>query len=101
VEALQRGALAEAAAALAEAVRLDPGDAHAHSFLGHALQRQGRLADALAAFERATKLDPLQSRPVRALARLHARAARHYSERAAALNPLDDRPQGPEGADRP
>ena len=104
VEALQRGALAEAAEALTEAVRLDPSDAHAFSFLGHALQRQGRLADALAAFERAASLDPLQSRPVRALARLHARAARHYGERAAALNPLDDRPQGPEGrqeADQP
>jgi tetratricopeptide (TPR) repeat protein len=103
VEALQRGALAEAAAALAEAVRLDPNDAHALSFLGHALQRQGRLADALAAFERATSLDPLQSRPVRALARLHSRAARHYAERAAALNPLDppDSPPVPEGSDRP
>jgi tetratricopeptide (TPR) repeat protein len=101
VEALQRGALAEAAEALAEAVRLDPGDAHALSFLGHALQRQGRLTDALAAFERATSLDPLQSRPVRALARLHGRAARHYGERAAALNPLDDQPQSPEGSDRP
>jgi tetratricopeptide (TPR) repeat protein len=104
VEALQRGALAEAAESLTEAVRLDPSDAHAFSFLGHALQRQGRLADALAAFERAASLDPLQSRPVRALARLHARAARHYNERAAALNPLDDRPQGPEGrqeADQP
>jgi tetratricopeptide (TPR) repeat protein len=100
VEALQRGALAEAAEALTEAVQLDPSDAHALSFLGHALQRQGGLADALAAFERATSLDPLQSRPVRALARLHARAARHYGERAAALNPLDP-PQGPEGADRP
>lgn len=100
VEELQRGALAEAAEALTEAVRLDPSDAHALSFLGHALQRQGRLADALAAFERAASLDPLQSRPVRALARLHARAARHYSERAAALNPLDP-PQGPEGANRP
>ena len=93
--------MAEAAEALTEAVRLDPSDAHALSFLGHALQRQGRLADALAAFERATKLDPLQSRPVRALARLHNRAARHYSERATALNPLDDRPPGPDGADRP
>jgi hypothetical protein len=101
VEALQRGAPAEAAAALAEAVRLDPTDAHALSFLGHALQRLGRLADALAAFEQAANLDPLQSRPVRALARLHARAARHYSERAAALNPLNDLPQGPEGSDRP
>jgi tetratricopeptide (TPR) repeat protein len=101
VEALQRGALAEAAEALAGAVRLDPGDVHALSFLGHALQRQGRLAEALAAFERAASLDPLQSRPVRALARLHARAARHYAERAAALNPLDDLPQGPEGSDRP
>lgn len=104
VEALQRGALAEAAEALAEAARLDPSDAHALSFLGHALQRHGRLTDALAAFERAASLDPLQSRPVRALARLHARAARHYGERAAALNPLDDRPQGPEGrqeADQP
>ena len=101
MEALQRGALAEAAEALAEAVRLDPGDAHSLSFLGHALQRQGRLAEALAAFERATGLDPLQSRPVRALARLYARAARHYGERAEALNPLDDRPQGPEGSDRP
>jgi tetratricopeptide (TPR) repeat protein len=98
VEALQNGALAEAAEALAAAVRLDPGDAHALSFLGHTLQRQGRLADALAAFERATSLDPLLSRPVRALARLHSRAARHYAERAEALNPLDDRPQGP---DRP
>ena len=101
VEALQRCALAEAAGALAEAVRLDPGDAHAFSFLGHALQRQGRLADALAAFERAASLDPLQSRPVRALARWHSRAARHYAERAAALNPLDDLPQGHEGPDRP
>ena len=101
MEALQRGALAEAAEALAEAVRLDPGDVHALSFLGHALQRQGRLAEALAAFERAAGLDPLQSRPVRALARLHARAARHYAERAAALNPLDDPPQGPKRADRP
>ena len=101
VEALQRGALAEAAGALAEAVRLDPGDAHAFSFLGHALQRQGRLADALAAFEQAASLDPLQSRPVRALARLHARAARHYAERAATLNPSDDLPQGPEGVERP
>ena len=98
MEALQNGALAEAAEALAAAVRLDPGDAHALSFLGHTLQRQGRLADALAAFERATSLDPLLSRPVRALARLHSRAARHYAERAEALNPLDDRPQGP---DRP
>jgi len=89
VEALQRGALAEAAEALTQAVQLDPGDAHALSFLGHALQRQGHLAEALAAFERATSLDPLQSRPVRALARLHSRAARHYGERAAALNPLD------------
>jgi cytochrome c-type biogenesis protein CcmH/NrfG len=70
-------------------VRLDPDDAHALSFLGHALQRQGRFGDAMAAFERATSLDPLQSRPVRGLARLHARAARHYAERAAALNPLD------------
>ncbi len=103
IEALQRGALAEAAEALAEAVRLDPGDAHAFSFLCHALQRQSRLADALAAFERATTLDPLQSRPVRALARLHARAARHYAERATALNPLDrlDPLQGNEGTDRP
>jgi len=92
VEALQRGALAEAAEALAEAVRLDPGDAHALSFLGHALQRLGRLADALAAFERAANLDPLQSRPVRALARLHARAARHYTERAEVLNPIDALP---------
>ncbi len=84
-------------------MRLDPNDAHAHSFLGHALQRQGRLTDALAAFERATSLDPLQSRPVRALARLHARATRHYAERAAALNPLDppEGPQVPEGPDRP
>jgi len=98
VEALQHGALAEAAEALAEAVRLDPGDAHAHSFLGHALQRQGLLADAVTAFERATRLDPLQSRPVRALARLHARAARHYGERAAALNPLEDLPRGRESS---
>ena len=89
IGALQRGAFAEAAEALAEAVRLDPDDAHALSFLGHALQRQGRFGDAMAAFERATSLDPLQSRPVRGLARLHARAARHYAERAAALNPLD------------
>jgi tetratricopeptide (TPR) repeat protein len=103
VEALQRGALAEAAEALTEAVQLDPGDAHALSFLGHALQRQGRLADALAAFERAASLDPLQSRPVRALARLHSRAARHYAERAAALNPLasPESPPVPEGSDRP
>lgn len=96
VEALQHGAHAEAVEALAEAVRLDPGDAHALSFLGHALQRQGRMGDAQAAFERAASLDPLQSRPVRALARLHARAARHYAERAVALNPLDDLPQAPE-----
>jgi len=101
VEALQRGHLAEATAALAEAVQLDPSDAHAHTFLGHGLQRQGQLADALAAFERATSLDPLQSRPVRALARLHARAARHYAARAEALNPLDpheliDPPREPE-----
>ena len=99
-EALQRGARAEAAGALAEAVRLDPSDAHALSFLGHALQRQGRLADALAAFERAASLDPLQSRPVRALGRLHARAARHYGERAAALNPLDP-PQERQEAEQP
>jgi tetratricopeptide (TPR) repeat protein len=98
VEALQRGALAEAAEALTQAVQLDPGDAHSLSFLGHTLQRQGRLAEALMAFERATSLDPLQSRPVRALARLHARAARHYGERAAALNPLDDLHQGIEGS---
>jgi tetratricopeptide (TPR) repeat protein len=101
VEALQRGHLAEATAALAEAVQLDPSDAHAHTFLGHGLQRQGQLADALSAFERATSLDPLQSRPVRALARLHARAARHYAARAEALNPLDpheliDPPREPE-----
>lgn len=101
VDALQRGALAVAAEALAEAARLDPADAHAHSFLGHALQRQGRLAEALAAFERAASLDPLQSRPVRALARLHARAARHYADRAATLNPIDDLPKKPEGSDRP
>jgi uncharacterized protein (TIGR03032 family) len=101
VDALQRGALAVAAEALAEAARLDPSDAHAHSFLGHALQRQGRPLDALAAFEQAASLDPLQSRPVRALARLHARAARHYAERAATLNPIDDLPQEPEGVERP
>jgi hypothetical protein len=35
---------------------------------------------------------------VRALARLHARAARHYSERAAALNPLEDLPRGRESS---
>jgi tetratricopeptide (TPR) repeat protein len=101
VDALQRGALAVAAEALAEAARLDPSDPHAHSFLGHALQRQGRPLDALAAFEQAASLDPLQSRPVRALARLHARAARHYAERAATLNPIDDLPQEPEGVERP
>jgi tetratricopeptide (TPR) repeat protein len=101
VDALQRGALAVAAEALAEAARLDPSDAHAHSFLGHALQRQGRPLDALAAFEQAASLDPLQSRPVRALARLHARAARYYAERAATLNPIDDLPQEPEGVERP
>lgn len=70
VEALQRGALTEAADALTEAVRLDPGDAHAFSFLAHCL---------------------------------HARAARHYGERAAALNPLErlDPLPVPEEAERP
>jgi hypothetical protein len=35
------------------------------------------------------------------VARLHSQAARHYSERAKALNPLNDLPQGPQEPDRP
>lgn len=88
VEALQEGAMAEAAAALSEAVRLDPKDPHALSFLGHCLLLQGHRGRAQQAFEQAMALDPLLSRPVRALARLHRQAAAHYGKRAAALNPL-------------
>jgi tetratricopeptide (TPR) repeat protein len=89
IAALQKGAMEEAAEAFSAAVRLDPGDAHALTFLGHCLQRQGRMREAQASFERAISLDPLLSRPVRALARLHRRAADAYARRAAELNPLD------------
>lgn len=88
VEAIQRGDFASACLAFAEAVRLDPSDAHATSFLGDCLLRQGRLPLAREALERAIALDPLLSRPVRALARLHRTLAQHYSEQAAQLNPL-------------
>jgi tetratricopeptide (TPR) repeat protein len=67
VEALQAEDLARAEAAFREAVRLDPGDPHAHAFLGLCHLRQGR--------------------PVRALARLHRQAAEHYGQLACQLNP--------------
>ena len=80
-------------------MRLDPNDAHAFSFLGNALQRQSPMADAMAAFKRASSLEPLRLRSVCALVRLHARAASHYGERAAALNQPDP-PVGRQAADQ-
>src|SRR5262249_20702681 len=48
--------LADAEAALREAVRLAPEMAEAHCNLGHALRRQGRFADALAPLRRGNDL---------------------------------------------
>jgi tetratricopeptide (TPR) repeat protein len=87
VEALQAEDLVRAEAAFREAVRLDPGDPHAHAFLGLCHLKQGRPGQAQAALERASALDPLLSRPVRALARLHRQAAKHYGQLACQLNP--------------
>jgi tetratricopeptide (TPR) repeat protein len=55
----------EAASALAEAVRLAPGDAEARLGLAQALVATGRGAEAAAAFEQALRLDPraLEGRP--------------------------------------
>ncbi len=88
IRAMQADDFAQAEAQFAAAVRLDPGDATAHSLLGHCLLKGGRLPLARQALERACVLDPLLSRPVRALARLHSGLARHYAQRAAELNPL-------------
>ena len=94
VDALQAEDLARAEAAFREAVRLDPGDPHAHAFLGLCHLKQGRAGLAQAALEQASVLDPLLSRPVRALARLHRQAAEHYGQLACQLNP-------PEGSGPP
>ena len=88
IGALQRGELTQAITEFAAAVRLDPTDATAYSFLGHCLMNEGRLTLARKALERAMALDPLLSRPVRALARLHSALAQHYTQRATGLNPL-------------
>ncbi len=90
IEALQSGDITQACIAFTAAVRLDPSDAHAYSFLGHCLMKQGRLPMAREALERAMGLDPLLSRPVRALARLHRTVAEQYAQRAAQLNPLPE-----------
>jgi tetratricopeptide (TPR) repeat protein len=87
VAALQTNDMAQACAAFSNAVRLDPSDATAYSWLGHCLLRQGRTGLARQALERAMALDPLLSRPVRALARLHGALARQHTQRAAQLNP--------------
>lgn len=88
VAAVQINDMAQACAAFSNAVRLDPTDATAYSWLGHCLLRQGRTGLARQALERAMALDPLLSRPVRALAKLHSTLAGQYQQRAAQLNPL-------------
>ncbi len=93
IEALHQGDITQACIAFTAAVRQDPSDAHAYSFLGHCLMKQGRLPMAREALERAMGLDPLLSRPVRALARLHRAVAQQYTQRAAQLNPLPDMAQ--------
>ncbi|MFO0929860.1 MAG: tetratricopeptide repeat protein, partial [Gemmataceae bacterium] len=55
---LQRGNLSAAAAALANAVRLDDGLVEGHVNLGIALYQLGRQSDALTHFRRATQLMP-------------------------------------------
>ena len=87
IKALQKEAFAEAIQAFKAALKHDPSDATSCSFLGLCLERLGKRNSARIAFEHAARLDPLQSRPVRALARLHRQAAAHYNERATALNP--------------
>lgn len=88
IDALQTGQVEQACQAFQAALRLDPSDAQALSWLGHCLLAQGRLALAQQALERACALDPLASRPVRTLTRLHSSAAHHYARQASALNPL-------------
>jgi tetratricopeptide (TPR) repeat protein len=52
------GDYSEAEAAFREAVRLDPGNADAHTDLGDALHRQGKYSEAEAASREAIRLDP-------------------------------------------
>jgi tetratricopeptide (TPR) repeat protein len=65
-----QGRLAEAEAALAEAVRLAPDAALAHALLALTLAGRGRAQDAAAAFESALRLDErlFEDRPAMALA---------------------------------
>lgn len=69
---------AEAVSALAEAVRLAPGDASARAGLAQALCVTGQVREAVAAFEEALRLDPaaLDGRPA---ARAALEAARRGS----------------------
>jgi glycosyltransferase involved in cell wall biosynthesis len=87
VEAMQEGALDQAMACFQNAFDLDPSDAFSLTFLGYGLQQRGHLSQAQAAYEQAMAIDPQLSRPVRALARLHQKAAAHYARRADELNP--------------
>ena len=48
----------EAAACFREAIRLEPGDAEAHSMLGTALSWQGKTDEAVAAFRESVRLVP-------------------------------------------
>ncbi|WP_172820893.1 glycosyltransferase [Cyanobium sp. NIES-981] len=95
MDALQIGALERAMGEFSAAVRLDPSDPHALTFLGHCQLRQGELLAAREAFEGAVALDPLLSRPVRALARLHRQAAEHYGRVAHGLNPFESSGSAP------
>src|SRR5262249_24198681 len=69
---LRRGAVSQAVAHFAEAVRIDPSYVDAHSNLGVALGRQGRIDDAILEFRRALDLDPDHADARRNLARAEA-----------------------------
>ena len=83
------GRAAEAAEALREAVRLAPGDARAHGWLGVALNALGRHAEAVRAFEDALGMDPtyFSSRPA-------ARAVFEAAQRGVRWPPPGAEPEG-------
>jgi Tfp pilus assembly protein PilF/4-amino-4-deoxy-L-arabinose transferase-like glycosyltransferase len=56
--AIERGAFADAEAALREAIVVRPDYAEAHNNLGIALASQGRMAEAIAAWDAALRIDP-------------------------------------------
>jgi Flp pilus assembly protein TadD len=89
------GRLAEAEAALREAIRLQPRESAAHYNLGLLLAEKGRPADARAALRRALELDPNSAGAAYNLAVLVAESspkeAASLAGRAAAAAPQDPR----------